>query len=351
MSLFEHPEFDGHEHVSHFYDAATGLRAIVAIHSSRNSVAGGGIRFFPYASSQDALCDVLRLSKGMTYKSALAGLPFGGGKSVIIGDPRTHKSEALLEAFGRCVERLGGKYICAEDMGVTPDDMVAISRTTSLVTGLPGKSGDTSPLTGYGVYRALRAAADRKLGRPLVSVGILGFGNVGRNLASHLRKDGVQLFVADINADNVRLAVDEYDATAVGLDRFFSLEVDALAPCSIGAVLNDETVPLVRASIICGGANNQLADVEKHGRLLFEQGILFVPDYIANAGGLISGSAEVTGRAQTQTQQMVEGIYDTCMRIFQLADDSSYSPLQAAEQLAAQILSNEVSPHGRTARP
>jgi len=350
MSLFEHPEFDGHEHVSHFYDAATGLRAIVAIHSSRKSVAGGGIRFFPYANSQDALCDVLRLSKGMTYKSALAGLPFGGGKSVIIGDPRTQKSEALLEAFGRCIERLGGKYICAEDMGVTPDDMVAISRTTSLVTGLPGKSGDTSPLTGYGVYRALRAAADRKLIRPLASAGILGFGNVGRNLAGHLRKDGVQLFVADINAENVRLAVDKYGATEVGLDQFFSLKVDAIAPCSIGAVLNDETVPLIQAFIICGGANNQLADVEKHGRMLFEKGVLFVPDYIANVGGLISGSAEVTGRSQTQTQQMVENIYDTCMKIFQLAEESSCSPLQAAEQLAVQILRKEASPYSGTSR-
>lgn len=343
MRFFEHPEFSGHEHVSHFYDEATGLRAIIAIHSSRKSVAGGGIRFFPYANSQEALCDVLRLSKGMTYKSALAGLPFGGGKSVIIGDPKTLKSEALLEAFGRCVERLGGKYICAEDIGVTPDDMVAIHRTTSSVTGLPGKSGDTSPLTGYGVYRALRAASDYKLGRDLSSVGILGFGNVGRNLAGHLRKDGVKLFVTDVNADNVRLAVEEYGASAVALDQFFALKVDAIAPCSIGAVLNDETVPHVQASIICGGANNQLANLQRHDRMLSERGVLFVPDYIANAGGLISGSAEVTGRSEAQTLQMVESIYDTSMRIFRLADASACSPLQAAEQLASQILRSEAS--------
>jgi leucine dehydrogenase len=215
MQYFEHPEFSGHEHVSYFNDDASGLRAIIAIHTTRGSMAGGGIRFFPYASSDEALVDVLRLSKGMTYKCVLAGLPFGGGKSVIIGDPKALKTEALLEAFGRCVARLGGKYICAEDIGMTPDDMVVINRVTPFVTGLPGKSGDTSPMTGYGVYRALRAAADRVLRRELESVAILGFGNVGRNLASHLVRNGVHLYVADINAANVRLAVEEYGATAV----------------------------------------------------------------------------------------------------------------------------------------
>lgn len=341
MSYFEHPEFSGHQHVSHFHDEATGLRAIIAIHSTRGHVAGGGIRFFPYANSDDALCDVLRLSKSMTYKSALAGLPFGGGKSVIIGDPGVLKNEALLEAFGKCVQHLGGAYICAEDIGITPNDMVAINRSTPHVTGLPGKSGDTSPATGYGVYQALRAAAQRKLGRPLQYVGILGFGNVGRNLASYLVKDGVQLFVADISHANVDLAVEQYGAIAVEVDDFFALKVDALAPCSIGAVLNDLTVPQVRAPIICGGANNQLAGVQRHERMLSAQGVLFVPDYIANAGGLISGSAEVMGRPEVQTVAMVEGIYDTCMRIFSMADADKCSPLEAAEQLAMRILREE----------
>lgn len=338
MSFFEHPEFSGHEHVSCFHDAQTGLRAIIAIHSTRGTVAGGGIRFFPYASSDEALEDVLRLSKGMTYKSVLAGLPFGGGKSVIIGDPATMKTEALLEAFGRCVARLGGKYICAEDIGMTPADMDVIHRVTPFVTGLPGKSGDTSPLTGYGVYRALRAAADRVLGRNLESVAILGFGNVGRNLASHLRRDGVRLHVADINAANVRLAVEEYGATAVGVDELFRLDVDALAPCSIGAVLNDSTIPGVRARIVCGGANNQLANVEKHGRMLADRGVLFVPDYIANAGGVISGSSELTNRPEADTRRMVEGIYDTCLKVFDLADERACTPLEAAESLAVEKL-------------
>jgi leucine dehydrogenase len=337
-SVFEHPEFSGHEHVNYFHDRRTGLRAIIAIHDSRQSVAGGGIRFFPYANSQDALRDVLRLSRSMTYKSALAGLPFGGGKSVIIGDPNVLKNDALLESFGRCVERLGGRYICAEDIGVTPQDMAVINRTTSFVTGLPGRSGDTSPLTGLGVYRALCAAAQFKLGRPLESVAILGFGNVGRHLAEHLVKDGVRLVVADINAHNLRLALEKYGATVVPMEQFFKSKVDAIAPCSIGAVLNDDTIAQIKAPIVCGGANNQLADATRHDHMLSEQGVLFVPDYIANAGGLISGSADVTGRAHDETVRMVEGIFDTCMRIFQRAEELGCSPLAAAEQVAAQVL-------------
>jgi leucine dehydrogenase len=338
MGLFEHPEFSEHEQVSYFSDPATGLECIIAIHDSRGTVAGGGIRFFPYQDSVAALYDVLRLSKAMTYKSALAGLPFGGGKSVIIGDPEVLKTEALLEAFGRCVARMGGKYICAEDIGMTPADMAVIGRITPCVTGLPGKSGDTSPLTGYGVHRALLAAADRKLGRKLESVAILGFGNVGRNLAGHLVKDGVRIFVADINQGNARQAVEQFGATAVTTDEIFGLDVDAFAPCSIGAVLNGSTIPLINARIVCGGANNQLQDVAAHDRLLGDRGVLFVPDYIANAGGLISGSAEVTGRSVQDTLRMVEGIYDTCMKVFSIADQTSCTPLEAAEKLAAQIL-------------
>ena len=338
VQFFEHPESSGHEHVSHFHDQATGLRAIIALHNTRGTIAGGGIRFFPYASSNDALLDVLRLSKGMTYKSVLANLPFGGGKSVIIGDPRAVKTEALLEAFGRCVARLNGKYICAEDIGMTPDDMVVIRRVTPYVTGLPGKSGDTSPLTGYGVYRAILAASERVLKRRPESVAILGFGNVGRNLARRLQEDHVKLYVADINTANVRAAVEEFGAEAVTIEQLFALPVDVLAPCSIGAVLNDRTIPAIRARIVCGGANNQLDDVERHGSMLSERGVLFVPDYVANAGGLISGSSEVTGRTSEETLRMVEAIYDTCNDIFDIADQKRCTPLQAAEQLAVDRL-------------
>jgi leucine dehydrogenase len=221
---------------------------------------------------------------------------------------------------------------------MTPADMAVISRVTPYVTGLPGKSGDTSPLTGYGVYRALLAAADRKLGRKLESVAILGFGNVGRNLAGHLVKDNIRIYVADINQDNVRHAVAQFGATAVATDEIFGLAVDALAPCSIGAVLNGRTIPLINARIVCGGANNQLQDVAADDRLLADRGVLFVPDYIANAGGVISGSAEVTGRSDKDTLRMVENIYDTCMRVFSIADESSCTPLEAADRLAATIL-------------
>ena len=338
MGLFEHPEFSEHEQVSYFSDPATGLKSIIAIHNSRGSVAGGGIRFFPYQTSDDALYDVLRLSKAMTYKSALAGLPFGGGKSVIIGDPTVLKTEALLEAFGRCVARMGGMYICAEDIGMTPSDMAVISRITPYVTGLPGKSGDTSPLTGYGVYRALLAAADRKLGRKLESVAILGFGNVGRHLAGHLVKDNVRIYVADINPGNVTQAVEQFGATAVTTDEIFGLGVDALAPCSIGAVLNGRTIPLIKARIACGGANNQLENEAADGRLLGDRGVLFVPDYIANAGGVISGSAEVTGRSEQDTLRMVVDIYHTCMKVFDIAVATSCTPLEAAEKLAISLL-------------
>jgi leucine dehydrogenase len=341
MNYFEHPEFSGHEHVSFVHDEATGLQAIIAIHSTRGGFSGGGIRFFPYASSGDALYDVLRLSKGMTYKAALAGLPFGGGKSVILGDPTRLKTEALLEAFGGFVHRLGGKYICAEDMGMTPDDMVVIQRSTPYVTGLPGKSGDTSPLTGFGVYRALSAAAERRLKRPLASAAILGFGNVGRHLASHLHNDGVKLFVADVNTTNVVRAVQEFGATAVSVEALFALEVDAIAPCSIGAVLNARTIPMIRAPIVCGGANNQLANVEADGDLLARHGVLFVPDYIANAGGVISGSAEFLCRSAEQTHRAVADIFDTCTKVFRIADETGTTPLRAAETLARQILRSQ----------
>jgi leucine dehydrogenase len=221
---------------------------------------------------------------------------------------------------------------------MTPSDMAVISRITPYVTGLPGKSGDTSPLTGYGVYRALLAAADRKLGRKLESVAILGFGNVGHNLAGYLVKDNVRIYVADINQGNVTQAVEQFGATAVTTDEIFGQDVDALAPCSIGAVLNSRTIPLIKARVVCGGANNQLEDVAADGRLLGDRGVLFVPDYIANAGGVISGSAEVTGRSEQDTLRMVEDIYDTCMKVFRIADETSCTPLEAAEKLATKIL-------------
>ncbi|MDG0980172.1 MAG: Glu/Leu/Phe/Val dehydrogenase dimerization domain-containing protein [Halieaceae bacterium] len=338
MDVFEQENFSDHEHVSFFFDKETGLKAIIAVHSTKLGVAGGGTRFFPYENSEDALVDALRLSRAMSYKNALAGLPYGGGKSVIIGDHRTMKNEALLEAFGRCVDRLGGRYVCAEDIGMTPDDMAIINRSTPYVVGLPGKSGDTSPPTGYGLYKAMRAAADFRLGGNLSSVAILGFGNVGRNLANNLVKQDVALFVADINRDNVKLAVEKYGAKEVGLDEIYDLDVDIFAPCALGGVLNDQTIPRLRAKVVCGAANNQLLDTQKHGKMLGDRGILYVPDYIANAGGVISASAEVGTFTETQVETKIENIYHTCTDVFRRSQEQGCTPIEAAEEIGRQML-------------
>lgn len=338
MGVFEQENFNDHEHVSFFCDKGTGLEAIIAIHSTKLGISGGGIRFFPYENSQDALVDVLRLSRAMSYKSALAGLPYGGAKAVIIGDHKTMKSEALLEAFGRCVDRLGGKYVCAEDIGMTPNDMAIINRTTPYAVGLPGKSGDTSPPTGYGLYKAMLAAADFKLDGKLSSVAILGFGNVGRNVANHLVKKGVKIFVADISKENIKLAVDNYGAKEVSMDEIYGLDVDILAPCGLGGVLNDDTIPKIKATVVCGAANNQLLDTQKHGEMLGDRNILFVPDYIANAGGAISASGEVGTLTKEQIEEKIENIYNTCTTVFQRSAEKDCTPIAAAEELGQEIL-------------
>lgn len=345
MSVFENRAFDRHEWVSFIEDRATGLRAIIAIHSTALGPAGGGIRMYPYSDSDHALYDVLRLSRAMTCKSALAGLPVGGGKSVIIGDPRKDKSEPLLEAFGRAVEALGGRYVCAEDVGTTPEDMAVIHRSTRFVVGLPGGSGDTSPLTGYGVFHAIRAAARHRLGRDALSglsVAIQGAGNVGRYLMQHLTEVGAQIHVADLDGEATRRAAEDFGAEVVTPDSVLYLDVDVLAPCAMGAVLDDETVPKIRAKIVCGGANNQLAD-DRHGQALAERGILYVPDYVANAGGVLSGASEWMGMGEEELRGRVEGIYDSCNQVFARAERDGVAPSVAAERLAQEVIEAKAS--------
>jgi leucine dehydrogenase len=340
MPVFENRAFDQHEWVSFVEDRATGLHAIIAIHSTALGPAGGGIRMYPYSDSDHALYDVLRLSRAMTCKSALAGLPVGGGKSVIIGDPRKDKSEPLLEAFGRAVEALAGRYVCAEDVGTTPEDMEVIHRSTRFVVGLPGGSGDTSPLTGYGVFHAIRAAARHRLGRDDLSglsVAIQGAGNVGRYLMQHLNEAGAQIRVADLDEEATRRAAADFGAEIVSPDVVLSLEADVLAPCAMGAVLDDESVPNIRAKIVCGGANNQLAD-DRHGEQLAERGILYVPDYVANAGGVLSGASEFLGMEEEELRGRVEGIYDSCNRVFERAERDGVAPSVAAERLAREVI-------------
>lgn len=340
MSVFEQKEFSDHQQVSFFKDPATGLKAIISIHSTKLGPAVGGVRFYPYENSEDALYDVLRLSKGMTYKCALAGLPLGGGKSVIIGDPKKDKTEELLEAFGKYLDDLGGRYIIGEDVGMKPEDLTVINRKSDHVIGLPGKSGDTAPLTAYGVYRAIQSAVDFKLNGKMSSVAILGFGNVGTRLADYLVKEGIKIYVADTNKGRLKAAVEEYGAELVGLDEIYKLDVDVFAPCALGGILNDTTIPQIRAKVVCGAANNQLEDLIRHGKMLADRGILYVPDYVANAGGVISGSAEIFDWTKEESTEMVKNIYDTCTNIYKIAEEKKCTPLEAAEKLAEEILNS-----------
>ncbi len=347
MSVFTHPEFDNHEHLSFHCDPETGLRAIIAVHNTSRGPALGGCRMFPYGNDEEALRDVLRLSKGMTYKSALANLDLGGGKSVIIGDPRQHKSEALLEAMGRFLESLGGLYIAAEDSGTSVPDLQVMGRHTRHVAGVssrPGfdgrtSTGDPSPATAYGTFVGIQAAVRHKLGRSDVNdleglkVAVQGVGNVGYRLARHLTEAGAQVSVFDIHQDQVDRAVAELGVQPVDGEEILYLPVHVVAPCALGAVLNDISIPKLQAPIIAGAANNQL-DRPEHDRALRQQGILYAPDYAINAGGIIDIHYERTGGDPEQVRQHLEGIGDTLKEIFERSDRDNLPTGEIADRLA-----------------
>ncbi len=303
MQLFNNSAFNNHEQVSFFNDPVTGLKAIIAIHNTNLGPAMGGCRMWSYVSDEDALHDVLRLSQGMTYKSALAGLPIGGGKSVIIGNAKTEKSPALIQSMGRAVESLGGRYIIAEDVGTNVEDMNQMSETCHYVTGLLKDnqgSGDPSPVTAYGVFIGIKTAAQHRLQSNNlrgVKVAIQGLGNVGFHLCKLLHQEGAFLFVADLDSEKVTRAVQEFAATPVDLDKIYDVEADIFSPCALGAVINDETINRLKVKIVAGGANNQLAE-ERHGGMLAEHNILYAPDYAINAGGIISVYYEYAARCQ-----------------------------------------------------
>ena len=292
MSVYAHKEFDDHQQIAFFNDRKSGLRAIIAVHNTNLGPALGGCRMWPYSSEEEALNDVLRLSRGMTYKSAIANLKLGGGKAVIIGDPRTEKSDALLYAMGDFIEGLGGRYITAEDSGTSVKDILKMGERTSYVSGVDKASdhgGDPSPSTAYGVFVSLREAVTYKLGRSNLKglkVAIQGLGNVGYRLAEYLHEAGALLYVTDIIQASVDRAVRELGATGVTGDEIFGLDVDVFAPCALGAAINDKTIGQLKAGIIAGAANNQLATVD-HGHQLHKKGILYTPDYVVNAGGII----------------------------------------------------------------
>ncbi|MBL8773978.1 MAG: Glu/Leu/Phe/Val dehydrogenase [Phenylobacterium sp.] len=297
MTLFDSPAFEGHEGVHAFSDEKSGLKAIIAVHSTARGPAAGGCRMWPYASAAEALDDALKLSRAMSYKNAMADLDLGGGKSVIIGDSRTQKTPALFEAFGRAVEDVGGKYWTAEDVGVSVADLQHARRRTRYVAGLeghPAASGDPSPVTAEGVFRGVRLCVRRALNRELdgVRVAIQGVGNVGGYLARKLHAAGARLVLTDVNGEALRRVAAETGAEIVPPSAIFDADVDVFAPCALGGAVSLDTLPRIRARIIAGGANNQLADAEA-GLELFRRGILYAPDYVINGGGIINVAGEI----------------------------------------------------------
>ncbi len=337
MCVFSSPSFDHHELVTFAEHQDSGLRAIIAVHNSNLGPGVGGCRMFPYASDVDALEDVLRLSRGMTYKSALAGLPMGGGKAVIIGDHRKQKTPALLEAMGDFIDAQGGKYVTAEDSGTSVADMKVIGQRTSYVSGVDDKQsfgGDPSPFTAQGIFYGIKAALQHKVASDElkdVRVALQGAGAVGRYLAKLLLAEGAQVFVADINEENLKQVV-AMGAQQIGVDEVLSYDADVLAPCAMGAILNDDTIPHLKAKVIAGGANNQLAE-SRHGNDLRELGILYAPDFVINAGGIIEIHHQRAGSAEKSSDHVAR-IGTTLSEIFAACEQQGKSTLAVAEQLA-----------------
>jgi valine dehydrogenase (NAD+) len=335
-----------HEQVVFCHDEASGLKAIIAIYSTALGPALGGTRFYPYESEDEALDDVLNLSKGMAYKNALADLDLGGGKAVIIGDPSAIKSEGLLRAYGRFVQSLRGRYFTACDVGTFSEDMDVIARECDYVTGRTlahGGAGDSSILTAFGVFQGMRAAAEHTWGDPTLRgrrVGVEGVGKVGRRLVEHLITDGAEVVVTDVTEaaiDRVRTEHPEVEVTD-GHDALTGADLDVYAPCAMGGALDDATVEALRAKIVCGGANNQLAHpgIEKQ---LADRGVLYAPDYVVNSGGVIQVADEIEGFDFDRARQKATGIFDTTRRIFQIASDEGVPPAVAADRLAERRMS------------
>ena len=331
-----------HEQILFCNDNATGLKAIIAIHNTVLGPSLGGTRMWNYTNEMEALTDVLRLSRGMTYKSSVAGLNLGGGKAVIIGDPKQIKNEALLRRFGKFVNSLGGKYITAEDVAMTSRDMEIIKMETDYVSGLPenmGGSGDPSPVTAYGVYVSMKASAKEVWGNDSLSgkkVLVQGIGHVGEVLVSHLTKEGAKVYIHDISEERLKAAADKYKAEVVSADKMFDLDIDIYAPCALGATVNDDTLSKLKSKIICGAANNQLADEKFHGELVGKQGILYAPDFVVNAGGIINVYYELEGYNRERAMTHAEKIYDTTFNLFQLAKKEGIPTYMAANRLGEQ---------------
>ena len=339
MNVFESIVGDGYEQVVFCNDDRAGLRAIIAIHSTALGPALGGTRFFPYDSEEDALGDVLRLARGMTYKAAAAGLDLGGGKAVIIGDPRRIKSEELLRAYGRFIETLGGRYITAEDVGTFLEDMDVVRRESRWVTGCSrtyGGSGDPSPVTAYGVLQGIKACTLEVFGEADLkgrTVALQGVGKVGHALCGHLVEEGAKVTIADVDVDNLGRAVSDFGVETTSLANIHKMEVDVFAPCALGSAINDDTISELRCKIVAGAANNQLQR-EEHGEKLRDLGILYAPDFVINAGGLINVEDELRGYDRERAMTKVRGVYKALQLIFAMAQEKNLSTARAAQEYA-----------------
>ncbi len=340
MQLFDMLAEMGHEEIAMGSDPKAGYRGIVAIHSTRLGPALGGTRFWSYATDDEAIIDALRLSRGMTYKNAVAGLNLGGGKSVIIGDNHTGNREAIFRAHGRLVESFGGRYITAEDVGTSTSDMDFVHLETKHVAGLAGKSGDPSPVTAHGAFRAIQASAKERWGSDDLTgkvVAIQGCGSVGRYLAKELHEAGAKLIVTDIRPERTKRVVAETGATVVDAGAIYGVEADIFAPCALGGIINDETIPLLKVEIVSGGANNQLLE-PRHGDVLEERGIQYTPDYVANAGGVINVYGEIANWDAERALKKSDEIYDTVLGVFEIARVDKIPSYEAADRLAERRL-------------
>lgn len=345
MELFEQVVSMGHERVLVCSNPDVGLKAIIAIHNTVLGPGLGGVRMWPYESFDDAMMDVLRLSRGMTYKAAATGLNLGGAKAVIIGDSKKDKSEALLRSFGRYVESLGGHYITAEDVGMRMKDMEVILGETRWVTGVSeahGGSGDPSPVTAYGVLQGVRAAARFKFGERSLegrTVAVQGLGSVGRHLSEGLIRDGARVIGCDVDPEAVQKGR-ELGVEIVDVDEIVDIDCDIFSPCALGASINPDTIPRLRCQVVAGGANNQLADENRDGQALADRDILYAPDYVINAGGLINVYNELNGYNRDRALLMTRHIYDNVMRIFELAQEQNILTHRAANHLAEERIEN-----------
>jgi leucine dehydrogenase len=339
-SLFDQMQSYGHQKIVFCNDPDTGLRAIIAIHDTTLGPALGGTRMWAYKSEADALNDVLRLSKAMTYKSAVAGLNLGGGKAIIIGDARKDKSEALLRKFGRFIKNLNGEFITAEDVGTNPRDMEYIRMETQHVMGVPesiGGSGDPSPITALGVFMGIKAAVKELYGNDTLagrSVVVQGIGHVGENLVRLLRDENAMVYVTDINEERIGQVAKKYGAQAVSNNTIFDIEADIYSPCALGATINAQTIGKLKYAIIAGSANNQLEDEQEQGRMLLEKGVLFAPDYVINAGGVINCYSELMGFSKKRTLQLTENIYEATRNVLRLSKAEKISTIEAANKIA-----------------